>query len=913
LPLDRLAYLEAAFRLTPDQVVILAPNGTLLDANRSALEFGATTLDAARGTPWWTAPGIRSRPALAEWLEEAIEQRARPGEVSCRLELTADDGSRRRFQFRLRALAMPDGAPSVLQLVGGEVPVEERDDTAQVERARAALQESEARFRAALDAGQDAFVIAGAVRDIDGALTDFVVLDANARAGALVDVSPSALVGRSLFEAFPLSRETGLFEQCSRVVATRVPYEMAQAFPLPNLPDRWVQRQIVPLGDGVAISSRDVSSRRREQEALEASEVRHRQLFESSGAIQLIVDDASGALIDVNPAAEMFYGWPRETMRGMLLTDLDAPTRTADAPEYDTHATLASPDRRAVTRVHRVASGVRRDVEYASSPVVIDGRLARHLIIHDVSDRVRAEAQLRESEARFRSVINDMSEGVVIHDAGGAIRVFNPSAETILGLTGAQLLGLQPVAREWEAVHDDGTPWPPAEHPAMKALRTGRSQARALMGVRRGDGAHAWLHVTADPLIRPGEVLPYAAVAVFSDVTAQRIAEQRLREAQKLEVVGQLAGGIAHDFNNLLTVIRGAAGFLRDTFPEDSPARDDVRAIERATERAEELTRRLLAIGRRQMLRPETVDLAAFVQEQVPAIRDAMPASIRVQAETRDGGVLARLDRQQLLDALRALVDNARDAMTDGGTLTIRTRSELVARSDVESQRRDAHWYTVLEVCDTGAGMSEEIRARLFEPFFSTQPFGGNHGMGLASVHGMVAQSHGYIECDTAPGAGTSLRLFFPSATQSDRAITPSRASRAVASHGVLLVDDDALVRDLGRRMLDRLGHSVAVAASGSEALAQLALTADSVTVVVTDLTMPSMSGMELIAEMERLYPHIPVVAMSGFAMNPAVRQELEHRRIPFVSKPFSASDLSDAVGRAVSSESRRSAGSSTP
>jgi len=210
-------------------------------------------------------------------------------------------------------------------------------------------------------------------------------------------------------------------------------------------------------------------------------------------------------------------------------------------------------------RDHRLATGAIRHVEVFIGATEIAQSRVLHVIIQDVSDRVRAERELRESEGRFRAVIAGMREGVVLHDDTGAIRMHNPSAERILGLTAAQLSGLQPIGRDWHALHADGSPWPTTEHPAMLALRTGQGQPRQLMRVQRGDGKPTWLSVTADPLLRAGETRPYASLAVFTDVTDERESQERLREAQKLEAVAQLAGGIGHDFNNLLTVPPGSS------------------------------------------------------------------------------------------------------------------------------------------------------------------------------------------------------------------------------------------------------------------------------------------------------------------------------------------------------------------
>jgi CheY-like chemotaxis protein len=365
--------------------------------------------------------------------------------------------------------------------------------------------------------------------------------------------------------------------------------------------------------------------------------------------------------------------------------------------------------------------------------------------------------------------------------------------------------------------------------------------------------------------------------------------------------VAQLAGGIGHDYNNLLTVIRGATGFLREGVGPTSPHLEDISAIERATERAEELTRRLLAVGRRQMLRAEPVELNALLTDHLPIIRDDVPMSVMIRLELSPVPVTAALDRSRLLDAIRAMVDNARTAMPDGGMLVLRTFEAQRAHPHEAARDDRPRYFAVLEMRDTGMGMSEEIRARLFEPFFSTQPFGTSRGMGLASVHGMVHQSRGFIECESEPGEGTVLRLFFPlvGAPKTPPASMPTIPQDKRAG-GMLLVDDDPMLRDLGRRMLDRLGHTVHVVSSGPEALDFMAARHDEVSVVITDLTMPEMSGLELIEQLALDYPDIPVVAVSGFAVNLDARADLEARQIPFVSKPFTMQDLQRALEKAL-------------
>ncbi len=896
---DRAASIESAFEASFDLKAITALDGSVLDANRAALAIAQLEYEVLLGRMYWDTPGLVAHPDIAVWLRNAVvsagSERVQRRDVCLR----RADGTEVHYDLSVRSIA-PTSRSSQFLLIQG------RDITERLhaeEAARAEVAAAEARFRTVLDAGLDAFVIVRADREDDGTIRDFMIVDANTRAARMAAIPAAELSGAPLLTAFPHSSHTGLWENCCTVVATRRPMESTQYAPLPDKPGRWVLRQFVPIDDGVAISSRDITARHLERVELEASEARHRVLFESNGAIQLLADAEDARIVDVNPAAEAFYGWPRETMRSMLATDLESSTLEEWRARSDTIA-VGTGHRH--LREHRVAGNQRRHVDTFTSLVQIAGRRVVHVIIQDVSDRVRAEALAHESEARYRAVIVSMREGIVVHDHTGAIRSVNPSAERILGLAEARLLGVEPRADNWEAMHDDGSPWPNELHPALVALRTGANQPPAIMGVRRGDGVFTWLSVSAAPLTRAGETQPYGAVAVFSDITDERVSEDRMRQAQKLEAVGQLAGGIAHDFNNLLTVIRGAVGFLAEGLADDSPHLEDVQAIERATVRAEELTRRLLAVGRRQMLQRTRIDLNELLHENQVAARNSVPASIAVRLELSREPAVALLDRTRLHDAIRALVENATNAMPDGGTLTLGTEVVTRDRPTESGIEPNVRRYVVLRVSDSGVGMPDEVKARLFEPFFSTQPFGQGRGMELASVHGMVAQSNGFIECDSEPGSGTTLRLFFPEAAQgSSEVVLPAKVRASTMSHGILLVDDDPMLRDLARRMLEKIGHRVVVAASGADALAVLDSRRDEITVIVTDLTMPGMSGIELIDEAQRRGAALPIVAMSGYALNPTVRDDLAIRQIPFVPKPFTAVELTHAIDRAMPTTAR--------
>jgi len=773
-------------------------------------------------------------------------------------------------------------------------------------------------LRGVLDAGFDAFAIARAVRGPTGEITDLLVVEVNARACAMVGRPREALINQSLLGVFPHSRTWRLWEQVCAVILTQQPLETTQHAPLPEEPDRWLQRQIVPLPDEhVAISSRDVTQRHRAQRALAASEARFRGLFENNGAAQLLVDCETSRIVDANAAAEAFYGWSRDTLCAMTLADLDVQGGAEWRAVMD--AVRAGRGAR-LSREHRVASGERRHVECSAGSVQSEGRVIMHCLVLDMTERVRAEQQVRESERRFRSLIAGMREGVVLHDASGVIRVHNPAAERILGLTGAQLTGLHPIDRDWQATHEDGSPWPTALHPAQIALQTGRSQPRQLMQVSRGGSEPStWIVVTADPLIRPGESRPYAALAVFSDITELRHTDERLREAMTFEAVAEVAGSIGHDLNNVLTVIRAATTFLRDAVSPTSPQFDDVAAIERATDRAEWLTRRLLAAGRRPAAPDAAVDLLSATRTACESLSAELLPGITLELDPGSTSSAVAVDPLRVRDVLDTMLRQARVGQTDDrrGRYVVST----ALADGVESMGE-------LSLRDSAAPLDAELAARLAAPRFEPERRGGDRELALAVLHTLLRQTGGRLRVDVS-AEGSTVRAQWPLARETSPSATSlqeheqrdveSRSAAAAPTEGttesssaapteasppprrqggVLLVDDDARLRDLGRRMFERAGEAVYTAATGREALTFLAARADEVGLVVTDLTMPDLGGLELIEIMAAKYADIPVMAISGYGMAPGTQERLAAHHVPYVQKPFTMDILLETASR---------------
>jgi len=351
--------------------------------------------------------------------------------------------------------------------------------------------------------------------------------------------------------------------------------------------------------------------------------------------------------------------------------------------------------------------------------------------------------------------------------------------------------------------------------------------------------------------------------------------------------VGRLAGGVAHDFNNLLTVIGGSAEFLLAECPPGDPRRDDVLEIARASERARDLTRQLLAFGRRQVVQPRRIDLNALVAEAERMLGRLIGEDVALTTALAPDTPPVHADPGRVEQALVNLVVNARDAMPNGGRLVVST-----ARAGDEA---------VLSVRDTGVGMDDATRARIFEPFFTTKEPGKGTGLGLSTVFGIVTQAGGRVVVDSAPGAGTTFRLFLPAAAEGPApAGEPAPAAVGAGSETVLIVEDEPQVRRLARRALERRGYTVLEAGDGAEALAVSDGRHAPIHLVLADAVLPEQGGRQVVDALRARRPEIAALFMSGYAPDAVLRQHVAASGAPFVQKPFTADQLTAAVRAAL-------------
>jgi PAS domain S-box-containing protein len=490
------------------------------------------------------------------------------------------------------------------------------------------------------------------------------------------------------------------------------------------------------------------------------------------------------------------------------------------------------------------------------------------------------------------AVLDAFPDAMVAIDPSNLITYVNPRTVAIFGYGRDELVG-QPVA----LLLPDAGPSIGAA-PNATALGTG-SEARG----RRKDGTEFPVELGLAPLDLPAG--PRVVVTIV-DRTARKAAEYERLQAQKLDSIGRLAGGVAHDFNNVLFAIKGYAELLgddlglarRDRLNPDDALRS-IDAINDAASRGATLTSQLLSFSQRQVVRPEVLDLETVVAGIDETTRPLLGAQVRLVLEPMSGAGRLRADRGQLDQILTGLVMNARDAMPGGGTIRIEAGTdELDAANALTHPEVEPGPHVFVSVSDSGPGMDAETRERIFEPFFSTKELGRGSGLGLATIHGIVRQAGGRIAVSSGPGSGSTFRLEFPRVDAPADVAAPSPAPTENASGTILVVEDESAVREMTSVVLRRSGYVVTAVNDGTEALRRLATATTPIDVLVTDVVMPGMSGIELAELVIERIPGAGIVLLSGYNPETLDLDRVVRRGALFLAKPVSSNDLLDAVKR---------------
>jgi signal transduction histidine kinase len=508
----------------------------------------------------------------------------------------------------------------------------------------------------------------------------------------------------------------------------------------------------------------------------------------------------------------------------------------------------------------------------------------------EVQERRTAEERLRESESRFRSIVESSPMAIHLYRLEPPDRLVfsgsNPAGDRILGIP-ASPLGGRTIEEAFPGLAGTEVP----DRYRRICVEGGSWNSEVTYRDDRFTGVYE---------VHAFQTAPGTMAVMFLDVSERRRAEderrgleEQLRQSQKMEAVGRLAGGIAHDFNNLLMVIMGHGELLRRGLPPEDPRLRKVQHIMGASERAARLVRQLLAFSRKQVLEPQVLDLNALVADTARMLRPLLGEDVKVVTRLDPALGRARVDPAQVDQVLMNLAVNARDAMPRGGTLTLETANVDSPAAGAVAPGR----YVCLTVRDTGHGMDEKTRAQAFEPFFTTKGGSGGTGLGLSMVYGIVQQSGGHVSLESEPGRGSSFRILLPRVSGAGAPAEPA-AARALPASGetVLVVEDEPSLRSLACEMLEAHGYCALGAGSGEEALGLAVRHAGPIHLLLTDVVMPGLAGPALAERFAVIRPHARVLFMSGYAGDDLARRGLEDDAAPVLTKPFTA----DLLGRRV-------------
>jgi PAS domain S-box-containing protein len=540
-----------------------------------------------------------------------------------------------------------------------------------------------------------------------------------------------------------------------------------------------------------------------------------------------------------------------------------------------------------------------RQVRAALEEEEMKGRGAERLL----AQFQETQRALRESMARLTAVVETAVDGFILIDSRGRILLFNPACERLFGYRADEVFqeNVKLLMPQTYSLHHD-------EY-LRNFLRTGERKiigiGREVVG-RRKDGSTFPMDLSVGEAKQDGESI---FVGIIHDLTERKLTERQLQQAQKMEMVGQLSGGIAHDFNNLLTVIVGNAEHLSEQLKSRLDLRQLADDICQAGERGAELTRRLLAFSRRQLLRPRAIDCHELIASTCKLLKRTLRENIEVTTAFNIDAIFAFADSGQLESAVLNLALNAQDAMAAGGRLTISTGIASLddnyqgAHPDIESGE-----YAMIAVTDNGEGMTSDVAARAFEPFFTTKEVGKGSGLGLSMVYGFVKQSNGHVSIYSEPGLGTTVRIYLPNVTPNGSRSSSQPAADEDALPGgnetILVVEDDPFVRSSVILRVESLGYKVVLAVDGREAVMKLR-TNPEIDMLFTDIVMPGgMSGWEVAELAQQMRPGLPTVFTSGYALEALVDQGRAPVKSIVLTKPYRKAELAHRLREALAATS---------
>jgi PAS domain S-box-containing protein len=651
---------------------------------------------------------------------------------------------------------------------------------------------------------------------------------------------------------------------------------------------------------------------------LKQGEPHFRTLFERHHAVMLSIEPDSGRIVDANTAALEFYGYTWERLSSMNIADINRlkPSEVAEKRQHakkEEHNVFIFP--------HRLANGEIRTVEVHSTPIDVEGQVLLFSIIHDITDRKRAEEELRrhrehleelvrertaeletknrlllqevterrqaeealrESEQRLRTLMDAAPAAITWADAAGNQEYINRKHYELFGYTLEEI----PTIAEWRRRAYPDSAYRETVPSFFDAYRKGKKFVPYEATVTCKDGSVRYVAGS-------GVAVSNMILLMLNDITERKQLESQLQQAQKMEAIGHLAGGVAHDFNNILMAVIGFSTLIRMDLDADSPDKAYIEEILRAAERAARLTQSLLAFSRKQVIRPVPLRLNESIESQKKLLGRLIGEDIRLAAKLAEESIVVNADPGQLDQVVMNIVTNARDAMPHGGTITIETSLTEIDDAFIASHGYGtAGKYALLAISDAGMGMSEQTLQKIFNPFFTTKEVGKGTGLGLSVVYGIVKQHNGYIEVKSRPGAGTTFLIYLPVVEQQTQAEAGEPSRFIEGRETVLVAEDEESVRSLVRVILEKAGYTVIEAQDGADALLKFEESLHVIDLVLLDVVMPGLNGKDVYDGIKRIKPEQKILFSSGYTEEIIASKGVLEDGLAFISKPINPVDF---------------------
>jgi PAS domain S-box-containing protein len=650
--------------------------------------------------------------------------------------------------------------------------------------------------------------------------------------------------------------------------------------------------RIGPAIEAALERSRAYTQKARAEAALAASERRFRSLVQNSSDLVTILA-LDGTILYASDSAERIVGYaPEELVGSSLLSYLD-PTGVQTVRGLLQHGNGTSNGAGPIEFCLRRADGSPAWLEAVGTNLLADATIGGIVLnARDVSERKRADRELRESEERYRDLFDNASDLVCMTAPDGSLLYVNQAWQQGTGYSEDEIGSMQ----LFDLVHPDSREY------YRQVLE------RVLSGERLDHVELVFVPKEGTPITVEGNLSctfkdrqPSVIRGIYRDVTERKRVEDHLRRAERMQAAGKLAGGVAHEVNNMMTGVIGFSEFVLRSLDESDVRRSDVEEIIKAGTRAADVTRQLLAFTRQQFLQPQVLEINAVVGDMEKMLRRSLGENHILQLDLSPDAGHIRADRGQLEQVLINLILNARDAIADHGRVSIQTTP--ATWDGAYAQRHGGvdlplGRYVMLAVSDTGCGMNHEVQARIFEPFFTTKAIGQGTGLGLSTVYGIVKQSGGYVWVYSEPGEGSVFKIYLPAA-QAELPQPPGRQEAEEPRGGsetILVIEDEDVVRNLACRGLRDHGYEVVEARNGVQALQHVKRNPGSVDLVISDVVMPEMGGRELGQRLVQMEPDLPVLYMSGYTGEDVVQRGLLDPGAPFQQKPFTPASLATKV-----------------